>query len=103
MSHGAPATNKQLLEKYLELPQPDDGIMAEYIWIDGTGEGIRSKCRTLYKEPEKPSGKQTTHCTRVCVCVCACDAWCVCIHVCNVCVCACVVIVILVCMCVVNW
>ncbi|KAK7475444.1 hypothetical protein BaRGS_00033325 [Batillaria attramentaria] len=52
---GAPATNKQLLEKYLMLDQPDDGIMAEYIWIDGTGEGIRSKCRTLYAEPKKPS------------------------------------------------
>ena len=69
MSHGAPATNKQLLEKYLELPQPDDGIMAEYIWIDGTGEGIRSKCRTLYQEPQKPSGKQTSHCMHVCVCM----------------------------------
>ena len=87
MSHGAPATNKQLLEKYLELPQPDDGIMAEYIWIDGTGEGIRSKCRTLYKEPEKPSGKQTTHCTRVCVCVCVRVMLGVCVYMCVMYVC----------------
>ncbi|CAL1533565.1 unnamed protein product [Lymnaea stagnalis] len=46
--------NKQLLEKYLHLEQPDDQVMAEYVWIDGTGEGIRSKCRTLDFEPQKP-------------------------------------------------
>ncbi|XP_059153528.1 glutamine synthetase-like [Physella acuta] len=46
--------NKQLLEKYLNLDQPDDQIMAEYVWIDGTGESIRSKCRTLDSEPQKP-------------------------------------------------
>jgi glutamine synthetase len=52
------ATDRKLLEKYLELDQPDDVIMAEYIWIDGTGEGIRSKCRTLNGEPQKPSGEE---------------------------------------------
>ena len=65
MTHGAPATNKQLLEKYLDLQQPDDGIMTEYIWIDGTGEGIRSKCRPVYKEPQKPSGEHTIWCVFV--------------------------------------
>ncbi|XP_025114076.1 glutamine synthetase-like isoform X1 [Pomacea canaliculata] len=51
---GAPTTNKQVLDKYLQLEQPDDGIMAEYVWIDGTGEGIRSKCKTLNAEPKSP-------------------------------------------------
>ncbi|XP_050389524.1 glutamine synthetase-like [Patella vulgata] len=47
-------TNKQVLEKYLDLEQ-DGRVMAEYLWIDGTGEGIRSKCRTLPCEPKDPS------------------------------------------------
>jgi glutamine synthetase len=47
-------SNKGLLHKYLKLDQAGDKIMAEYLWIDGTGEGIRSKCRTLDTEPLKP-------------------------------------------------
>ncbi|XP_016840416.1 glutamine synthetase 2 cytoplasmic [Nasonia vitripennis] len=49
------ALDKSLLNRYLALPQPDDKIQAEYIWIDGTGEGIRSKTRTLNSIPNKPS------------------------------------------------
>lgn len=50
------ALNKTLLNKYLDLPQPDNAIQAKYIWIDGTGEGIRSKTRTLDFIPKHPSG-----------------------------------------------
>ena len=32
-------------------------IQAYYVWIDGTGEGIRGKSRTLEKVPESPKGK----------------------------------------------
>ncbi|ESP05027.1 hypothetical protein LOTGIDRAFT_184997 [Lottia gigantea] len=49
-----PTTNKQVLEKYLDLEQ-NGKVMAEYLWIDGTGEGIRSKCRTLNSTPKHPS------------------------------------------------
>ncbi|KAK0084983.1 hypothetical protein PV325_005980 [Microctonus aethiopoides] len=49
------ALNKTLLNKYLDLPQPDNAIQAKYIWIDGTGEGIRSKTRTLDFIPKHPS------------------------------------------------
>lgn len=51
--NAVPSTNKGVLHKYLEIPQ-GERIMAEYVWIDGSGEGIRSKCRTLEAEPQSP-------------------------------------------------
>ncbi|XP_045190899.1 glutamine synthetase-like [Mercenaria mercenaria] len=48
------STDKNVLKQYMSLDQPDDKVMCEYLWVDGTGEGIRSKCRTLDFEPEKP-------------------------------------------------
>ncbi|XP_020285132.1 glutamine synthetase 2 cytoplasmic isoform X2 [Pseudomyrmex gracilis] len=49
------AFDKTILSKYLDLPQPENTIQARYIWIDGTGEGIRSKTRTLDFVPKHPS------------------------------------------------
>ncbi|XP_071097223.1 glutamine synthetase-like [Haliotis cracherodii] len=49
-----PTTNKTVLNKYLDLPQPDEKVQVEYIWIDGSGEGIRAKCRTLDFNPKSP-------------------------------------------------
>lgn len=44
--------NKLLTEKYLSLPQPSNKILATYVWIDGTGEQLRAKTKTLSKVPE---------------------------------------------------
>ena len=50
------STDKTAMGRYADLPQPDNRVMVEYIWIDGSGEGIRSKCKTMDFEPQKPQG-----------------------------------------------
>jgi glutamine synthetase len=43
--------NKTTLLKYMSLPQ-GDRVQCMYVWIDGTGEGLRAKTTTRQEEPK---------------------------------------------------
>lgn len=52
---GIPPTNKTVLMKYFSLQQQEK-VQAMYVWIDGSGEGLRTKTKTLSEEPKSPEG-----------------------------------------------
>lgn len=52
------ATNKTVLDRYMKLPIPDNKCQVMYVWVDGSGENLRSKTRTVDFIPKSPSGKR---------------------------------------------
>jgi len=47
-------SNAAILGKYLALKQPDDQVQCTYVWIDGSGEFLRNKTKTVNFVPKTP-------------------------------------------------
>lgn len=48
-----PTTSKTMLDRYMRLEIPDGRCQVMYVWIDGTGETMRSKTRTVDFYPKE--------------------------------------------------
>jgi len=51
-----PLLDKKVLNHHMTLEQPEDKVQALYIWIDGTGQGLRCKTKTVNGVPKTVDG-----------------------------------------------
>lgn len=54
------ALNKASMRKYEDLEVPCDAILANYVWVDGSGIDLRSKDRTFEFVPKTHRGQSYT-------------------------------------------
>jgi len=47
-----PFLDPAVFERYMSIPQPENVLLAEYIWIGGSGQDLRCKTKTLTSVPK---------------------------------------------------
>lgn len=58
MAEYSARTDKTVSDRYMTL-DTDGQCQVMYIWVDGSGENLRAKTKTMDMVPEKPEGKFT--------------------------------------------